>query len=388
MTDNTWGRDDTDSSPDLSVHTHHIFKFHGSGKEFFGIWIVNILLTILTLGIYSAWAKVRTKRYFNGNTELAGHRFDYHADPKKILIGRIIVVAVLIVLGIIQQLHPAAGLAVLLFYAIALPWVIIRGLAFNANMTSYRNVRFHFKSTKWKAFFAYIFLPATLVILIVAIVTAAVTLIYATESPIMMLIGFIVAALVGIMFLPLISRANARFLGDGHSFGESNFSADPPLKPYLKGVALGALLVVIAMALVSFLNINSASKGLAGLQENGPIYTSSLIIYTTLILSGAIYSVYARNNNFAHLKLQQGHRFNSTVKVVPFTWIIVTNVILTLVTLTLYYPWAKVRLARYLAENTHMYAADDLNEFVDQQDASDGVASGEFLDIEGFDFGF
>ena len=39
-------------------------QFNGRGGEFFGIWIVNILLSIITLGIYSAWAKVRTKRYF------------------------------------------------------------------------------------------------------------------------------------------------------------------------------------------------------------------------------------------------------------------------------------------------------------------------------------
>ena len=57
------------------------FAFNGSGKEYFGIWIVNILLSIITIGIYSAWAKVRNKRYFNGHTELDGHRFDYHASP-------------------------------------------------------------------------------------------------------------------------------------------------------------------------------------------------------------------------------------------------------------------------------------------------------------------
>ena len=48
------------------------FEFHGNGADYFRIWIVNLLFSILTLGIYSAWAKVRTKKYFYGNTELAG----------------------------------------------------------------------------------------------------------------------------------------------------------------------------------------------------------------------------------------------------------------------------------------------------------------------------
>ena len=37
-------------------------RFTGSGGEYFKIWIVNLLLTIATLGIYSAWAKVRKAR--------------------------------------------------------------------------------------------------------------------------------------------------------------------------------------------------------------------------------------------------------------------------------------------------------------------------------------
>ena len=36
--------------------------FHGSARDYFRIWIVNLCLTLLTLGIFSAWAKVRKKR--------------------------------------------------------------------------------------------------------------------------------------------------------------------------------------------------------------------------------------------------------------------------------------------------------------------------------------
>jgi uncharacterized membrane protein YjgN (DUF898 family) len=34
------------------------FEFTGKAGEYFGIWIVNVSLTLLTLSIYSAWAKV------------------------------------------------------------------------------------------------------------------------------------------------------------------------------------------------------------------------------------------------------------------------------------------------------------------------------------------
>ncbi|MGI9420607.1 MAG: DUF898 family protein, partial [Geminicoccaceae bacterium] len=61
------------------------FAFTGRAGEYFGIWIVNLLLSIVTLGIYSAWAKVRTRRYFYGNTKLADSTFDYLASPVQIL---------------------------------------------------------------------------------------------------------------------------------------------------------------------------------------------------------------------------------------------------------------------------------------------------------------
>ena len=77
------------------------FIFKGNAKEWFGIWIVNLLLSIVTIGIYSAWAKVRTKKYFYGNTFVDGRNFDYHATGGQILKGRLIIIAAIIVFQII-----------------------------------------------------------------------------------------------------------------------------------------------------------------------------------------------------------------------------------------------------------------------------------------------
>ena len=64
--------------------------FQGKASEYFGIWIVNLLLSLVTLGVYSAWAKVRRKKYFYNNTLIDNVAFDYHANPIAILKGRII----------------------------------------------------------------------------------------------------------------------------------------------------------------------------------------------------------------------------------------------------------------------------------------------------------
>ncbi len=49
-------------------------SFTGTGADYFRIWIVNLALTVVTLGVFSAWAKVRRLQYFYRDTRLA------HAD--------------------------------------------------------------------------------------------------------------------------------------------------------------------------------------------------------------------------------------------------------------------------------------------------------------------
>ncbi len=41
--------DQSITRPPISYSGIHHFKFHGNASEYFGIWIVNILLTIITL---------------------------------------------------------------------------------------------------------------------------------------------------------------------------------------------------------------------------------------------------------------------------------------------------------------------------------------------------
>src|SRR5882724_9281066 len=82
-------------------------RFTGTGASYFGIWIVNLLLTIITLGIYSAWAKVRRLQYFYRHTEVAGSSFDFHGSPSRILIGRVIALVMLFAYNYSVRLHSA-----------------------------------------------------------------------------------------------------------------------------------------------------------------------------------------------------------------------------------------------------------------------------------------
>src|SRR5436309_231235 len=61
--------------------------FHGSAGTLFGIHTVNILLTLVTLGFYRFWGKVKIRRYILSQTAFEGDRFGYHGTGKELLLG-------------------------------------------------------------------------------------------------------------------------------------------------------------------------------------------------------------------------------------------------------------------------------------------------------------
>jgi uncharacterized membrane protein YjgN (DUF898 family) len=132
------------------------FESRASGGEYFRIWIVNLLLTVLTLGIYSAWAKVRSLRYFYGTTSLDGTAFEYHGTGLQILKGRLIAFGVLAIYSLTVQFAPVVALIFIPIFFFGLPWVIVKARTFQMRVSSWRNVRFNFHGTYGGAMAAYI----------------------------------------------------------------------------------------------------------------------------------------------------------------------------------------------------------------------------------------
>ncbi|MFM2111485.1 MAG: hypothetical protein RLZZ271_145, partial [Pseudomonadota bacterium] len=95
-------------------------RFTASGSEYLRIWVVNLLLIIITLGIYYPWAKARRIRYFCNNTELQGHSFDFHGEPIKMLKGSVLALIFFLALTKGSEMSPLAGaVAALAFVALA-----------------------------------------------------------------------------------------------------------------------------------------------------------------------------------------------------------------------------------------------------------------------------
>ena len=338
-------------------------RFSGTANEYFGIWIVNVALSIVTFGVYSAWAKVRNRKYFLGNTTIDGRPFDYHARGEQILVGRAIVVALFVVYSVTSSLSPIAGWVAFPLLMTALPWLINRGLRFNAAMTSWSNVRFRFEGTYWAAFRVFQLYPFLMVYTL-------------------------------FLALPFVTRAVGRYRIGRHQLGGHRFAFDSGIGPFYAAFAVAALWMALGLALAfaiasSLMRTFEANRTGGDMPESsaGAFLTFLMILFLTALPIGTIYRAFTRNAIFAGIELEGGHRFESTVWPPMLVWIAISNSFVILVSVGMLVPWARIRLARYLCANTLVRPAGSPDEFVGEAERRQSAIGDAYMDIDGIDAG-
>ena len=339
----------------------HRFAFRGAGAEFFRIWIVNLALTLVTLGIYSAWAKVRTRRYFYGNTFVADHSFDYHAAPLRILLGRAIALALFAGYNISGRISPLLTIPWILFFAVAIPWLIVSSQRFNARNTSYRNVRFNFGGDYWGAFKAFILWP---------------------------LAGM--ATLGGLM--PLAHRARDYYLVNHRSYGGKPFNTSFAGKSIYKIYLLALLTLILAtFVIAASWVILSLIFGHTGGSPRGQLAATTIIVIPIFAIAWVAILTYigaaALKLTLEKTSLDGRHKLSTDLRPSAMVWIAVSNLVLVLITIGIFYPWARVRYSRYLADHMALLAATDLDGFTSQVFATQSAVGEEIAGFFDFDIG-
>ncbi|MEZ9235788.1 MULTISPECIES: YjgN family protein [unclassified Shewanella] len=364
------------------------FKFHGIGGEFFGIWIVNVLLTMVTFGIYSAWAKVRTNNYFYGNTELGGDRFEYLAKPMQILIGRIIAVFLLITWSVLSSTMPPVAVALAIIFMLAVPFLAVRNARFDARMTRFRNVRFDFAGSYGGAYINLLLKPIAAYIIVVAggfgigVVTRLMT-----DNPIA--IGIAITAGVVFFFVAAIysyawvSAGMAQYLINGYRYGDKAFNAKLEINQYAKiavtaiGLFFGAGLLFSVFAFAfgmmgSIVELIQSGASEEAFKNNasliGMMFFGYFFMFILSMLIAAYVQVCVRNYVFSQTSINDDLQMASTMKTSSFLFLVITNLLLVMFTFGMGKAWADVRFAKYMAEvtavegNLDAFTAHDHNE--------------------------
>lgn len=346
------GEGAADTAPDSGI-TRCRPQFDGRAGEYFGIWIVNVLLTIVTLGIYSAWAKVRTQRYFYANTRLAGSSFDYLADPLRILKGRLIAYAVVIALGLSSQFMPLLYLLLLLALFACMPLIVFLSTRFRARYSAWRGVRFRFVGGAGEAYGPFMGWP-------------------------------ILSAVTMTLLYPLAKRRQHQYLVSGHRFGNAAFCFQAGSTPYYVPwmIAVACMVVLFGLTVVSFIAV-AVAAGAADGNGSTVALVAPMVIMVLLYLGIFAMTVCLRTayTNLMWNSARLGpHRFESNLHPGRVLWLYLGNMVAILCTLGLATPWAKVRLARYRAQCFTLVASGAVDDFVAEADVDRGASGAELSD--------
>ena len=338
---------------------HHAVTFTGSGREYFGIWIVNVLLSIVTLGIYSAWAKVRRMQYFARNTQIDGASFDYHGDPKAILKGRLIAFALFAIYQFAGIAHPFLGVGVAIVLAGVMPALLLRSLRFRLYNLSYRGLRFHFSGSMKEAYLVFLAWPLAIVFS------------------------------VGLL-LPMFQQRLKRFQHRNSAFGQTPFSFNASVRSFY-GIYLQAivvLLLIVVSGSVATGLFSSALAGVVGLLTD--IRKGSVSFFLGIIPAVVALSIWLAFRTFLAARLQNliwrhtalsDHRFDSRVSAGTLFGIHLSNLFFMIITLGFYRPFAVARLYRYQAEAITLLASGTLDEFIAANSQGPGATGDEMAEM-------
>lgn len=310
---------------------HIAFEFTGRAREYFRIWIVSLALSVLTAGIYSAWGKVRKKRYLWHHTRVAGDGFDFRGAPIAILRGRIIALVLFGGIALGRQVMVELQIAFIVLLVLLTPWIAVASARFNARNTFYRNIAFDFDGRLGAA--AKVFLG----------------------------FGGLAALTLGLAY-PWFRARRARFLVSGHRYGATAFTAAIETGDFVLLYLLAVVAIVGCIAVVAFATtVMLIARGGPRANASAPIgfYIPLALFYALYIVVYAF--VRARTQNLVANGTVAGPlRLQSRLRGTRLSWLYVTNVIAVVSTLGLATPWAVVRLARYRARTLTLVAAAPL----------------------------
>lgn len=352
-------------------NSRQTFIFHGKGVDYFLISLVNVLLSVITLGIYIPWAMVRSRRYVYENMELNGARFGYHAKGGALFLSWLLMSIFLFILIIVAELlHPLMGTLVIFLLMLVMPFFMVKSLQYNALMTTLNNVRFTFDCSMKNAWWIIMGLPTLLIILLCVVIYGLGNMMFSGYDFDGLLVKVIILALIGIVGMSATNGyVYAKWLsliGKGGQFGVHKFDIRVSTTYCIKACLFSLCILVPFLGLMFYLLSTSYSSMamLRVINGSGDDVLSGFpgqillcyMLYLGAILLSSAYIWQAFRNHFVNgLTLADGRiRFASTL---TFHGVVVQLVILVFVsgiTLGLAYPWMKIRFIRYLALHTHV----------------------------------
>lgn len=328
------------------------FSFNGSARDYFGIWIVNTLLKIVTVGFYSAWAKVRKRRFFYGSTTLGGQPFDYLADPMALFKGWLIAAVAFLLYALGTKVSPLLSIVIGAIIFVVFPWLVVRSRMFNAANSSHRNIRFSFRPDYRQSYLVFMGLP---------ILT-------------MLTLG---------LLSPYMLFRQKKFMVENSSFGAARFSFGSSGKEFylffLKaGLGFGAIIALLGV-IAALMNggLAGAADITAAAGKSSPLLIIPLLSFFLVYLLFIVYVQTALANLTWNATSLGGNRFRSSLRARDMAWLFFSSAVAVAASLGLLMPWATVRNIRYRFSRLEVVSDGSLDRIAAGDGATGISATGE-----------
>jgi uncharacterized membrane protein YjgN (DUF898 family) len=401
-------------------------RFIGDGREYFGIWIVNLLLTIVTVGIYYPWAKARRLRYFHSHTFAGGYPLGFHAKGIRMFFGYLVIGVLFALYQVMGRMSPLAGMAMLVVMLLLWPALLRSALCFRLGNTSWRGLRFQFRGTLGGAYMTYL-LPILLpLVLLFAVVLAAAFVIGRYKHPAWsasmttasayqpavvagVVLVILTLVIVSLLIFPWAFQRLKKYQHDHYAYGgeQTRFRVGAGqfyllfLKTFgtvfvLTMAMIGVFVVILAIAALVIGVINTVNKQpiISGDARHQAQIVGVVVIGVWAVFWLAVrfllrsYFIVRSQNLVWSNTASTSVRFVSTLDFRSLFWLTVKNFLLNLVTLGFYWPFAAVAMYRLRVQSIVVEVLGGLGQFTDagHKDANDatGLAAGDFF---GFDIG-
>ena len=321
--------------------------FADRGDRLIGLGFVNGLLRLITLGLYSFWAKTEVRRRLWSFTRLNGEPLEYTGSGKELFLGFLIMFGVIALPALFAGVAVAAffgpGSGALALYQIAL-YLLFFLLIGNA---IYRAQRYRLSRTRWRGIrgalvgspggygWLYFWSLAAPFAVIAAGAFFAAKIIGPAVGGVLVVVGVIA----GLWVLPWRANALQRRLTNDMRFGDAPLvysgGSGPLYRRYLYTWLGSALTLAAAAAVTGYLAMNSDAIRLWTELRMPPSAAEILAVvgvwFLALILIAVITASYraAQFRHFASHTAIGDASFRSDVTGRGLAWLVVSNWLIT-----------------------------------------------------------
>jgi uncharacterized membrane protein YjgN (DUF898 family) len=355
--------------------------FHGTGGALFGIYLRNILLTLVTLGVYYLWGKNRLRTYLAGQCEFEGDRFAWHGTGRELFLGALKVLVVLVPIVFLAYVAPVlwkspgtqvvGQVMTLVVYSFLIPLGMVGVRRYRFSRLSWRGIRFSFRGRVrdfLKLFWR----------------------------------GSVLTGLTLGLYAPYFQTQTRKFFFENTYFGNARFTFSGKWSDLFGRLLLALLVAGVGFVVAAF----SASLSVdlirfsQSARSTGPgafnrmiaaAVPSVAIGVLVAIVAYFWYLAYRHRYFWSHTSFGTA-TFRSTMTAAKLLWQTFSNLLLLAVTVGLAVPWVMIRNIRFTLANIALVGSVDLKSIAQEAQTAgatvESMADMLHIDFMGFDLPF